>query len=517
MCRPLFVYGEMYHLCANRLALTVMSDSETGLFETDHLDSASDYLKTGRSVRINDILEILNARGITPTPGLQLSQLQALADEVIYDSPNKLQCFLTLRVRKLNLQRPSSTRKLKIYSETSAATSSISVKMYTVAEFTNSGLLQATYALKFIERQLVELSNECQTTIQRELVCPEFFMELQNKLEKVLHETRSVCCPPPKKPEESDFDTIKRFSGGSFGMLITSSGHIKVADFGLSKIGPLNLADDLEKPPVQRIVQEFTDKEMVGTAMYFSPETILKVGYGKPVDWWALGIILYEFLVGETPFNGITLEELYDHVIEDDIIWPEGKGAPPAAAKDLISLLLQKNAKNRLGTGGAGGVKSHPFFRRVCWEYLLDEEPPFVPQLKTEEDTRYFDSHADQRCQMERDDEDSPVELPYLCSVAHRFTEVYSSPGHVSVLKDFGQFVVTRLVEEEDEEDEEYLDEGYDEEEVDDGFEDEDPYEEERLVLQSRATVRRRRVKDLVVVVVLNIPLNGIHICQHIC
>ncbi|CAK6978111.1 microtubule-associated serine/threonine-protein kinase 3-like [Scomber scombrus] len=104
-------------------------------------------------------------------------------------------------------------------------------------------------------------------------------------------------------------------------------------------------------------------------------------------------------------------------------------------------------------------------------------------------------AHADQRCQTERDDEDSPVELPYLCSVAHRFTEVYSSPGHVSVLKDFGQFVVTRLVEEEDEEDEEYLYEGYDEEEVDDGFEDEDSYEEERLVLQSRATVRRRRVR----------------------
>ncbi|CAK6955168.1 microtubule-associated serine/threonine-protein kinase 3-like [Scomber scombrus] len=163
--------------------------------------------------------------------------------------------------------------KLNIYPETSAAASSISVKMNIVAEFSDSGLLQASYALKFIQRQLVELSMQCETTVQRELVCPQFFMELQNKLEKLLHETRSVCCPPPKQPEEGDFVTIKQFSGGSF--------------------GSLNMVEDVQKAPVRRIVQEFTDKETVGTAVYLAQETIRKVGYGKPVDWWALGIILY--------------------------------------------------------------------------------------------------------------------------------------------------------------------------------------------------------------------------------
>ncbi|XP_053186601.1 microtubule-associated serine/threonine-protein kinase 3-like [Scomber japonicus] len=401
----------------------------------------------------------------------------------------------------------------------------VSVKM-----FTNRGLRQAKFALKFVQRQLVELSNECETANQNELVFPLFFVDLQDKLEKVLHEIRSVCCPPPKKPEESDFDIIKRFSGGSFGsvnlvrhkqtrktfamkvikwqnlttevdieqvlvdrailtytenpylvsmfctfetkrdlrmvmeyvaggdcasllkdrghfpvlmatsyiaettmalqylhsygiihrdlkpanMLITSSGHIKVADFGLSKIGPLNIADDLQKPSVSRIVKEFTDKEMVGSPIYFSPETIQQVGYGKPVDWWAMGIILYQFLVGKPPFYGKTVEEIFNHVLEDDIIWPEGKGAPPAAAKDLITLLLQKDPKERLGTGGASAVKSHPFFRWVHWEHLLYDEPLFVPQLKTKEDTRYFDSHADQKSQTDGDDKDSPVELPVV-------------------------------------------------------------------------------------------------------
>lgn len=65
---------------------------------------------------------------------------------------------------------------------------SFSVKMYTVAEFSDSGLLQATFALKFIERQLVELSIQCNHAVQREQVCPQLFMQIQEKLEKVLHE-----------------------------------------------------------------------------------------------------------------------------------------------------------------------------------------------------------------------------------------------------------------------------------------------------------------------------------------
>ncbi|CAK6970187.1 microtubule-associated serine/threonine-protein kinase 3-like [Scomber scombrus] len=380
------------------------------------------------------------------------------------------------------------------------------VKMNTVTEFSDCGLLQASYALKFIQRQLVELSIQCETTVQRELVCPQFFMELQDKLEKLLHETRSVCCPPPRKPEEGDFVTIKQFSSGSFGMLITSTGHIKVTDFGLSKIGPLNIAQDVQKAQVNRIVKEFTDKETVGSAPYMAPETIQESGYGKPVDWWALGIILFEFLVGDIPFDGNDYDDLFQHVIEDDIVWPEGEAAPSSDAQDLISLLLQKNAEIRLGTGGAGEVKAHPFFRGLCWRFLMDEEPPFIPQLRTEEDTSYFNSDADQQCQEDEGDEEPTVELPYLCSVAHRFTEVYSSPEHLSAPIAFNQIVVTRLVEEDEEEEEEQFNyyegkfnECFDEQEqVDEGFEEEESSEEkeedpqEERQQRRRATPRRR-------------------------
>ena len=88
-------------------------------------------------------------------------------------------------------------------------------------------------------------------------------------------------------------------------------------------------------------------------------------GYtGKPVDWWASGIILYEFLIGCVPFFGETPEELFSHVVNDDIEWPSEADWPvQAEAKDLITALLQQNPRDRLATGGGGAeVKMHPFF-----------------------------------------------------------------------------------------------------------------------------------------------------------
>ncbi|MEQ2169341.1 hypothetical protein GOODEAATRI_024221, partial [Goodea atripinnis] len=87
-----------------------------------------------------------------------------------------------------------------------------------------------------------------------------------------------------------------------------------------------------------------------GTPEYIAPEVILRQGYGKPVDWWAMGIILYEFLVGCVPFFGDTPEELFGQVVSDEIIWPEGDDALPADAQDLITRLLRQSPLERLGT-----------------------------------------------------------------------------------------------------------------------------------------------------------------------
>ena len=117
-------------------------------------------------------------------------------------------------------------------------------------------------------------------------------------------------------------------------------------------------------------------------------------GYGKPVDWWAMGVILYEFLIGCVPFFGETPEELFSHTINADIEWPSEEEWPvDPDAKLLITELLQINPANRLGTaGGYEEVRQSPFFNVTDWEALLRRKAEFVPHLDNEEDTSYFDS-----------------------------------------------------------------------------------------------------------------------------
>uniref|UniRef100_A0A8C2ZSB2 non-specific serine/threonine protein kinase n=1 Tax=Cyclopterus lumpus TaxID=8103 RepID=A0A8C2ZSB2_CYCLU len=142
-------------------------------------------------------------------------------------------------------------------------------------------------------------------------------------------------------------------------LLITSMGHIKLTDFGLSKMGLMSLTTNLYEGHIEKDTREFLDKQVCGTPEYIAPEVILRQGYGKPVDWWAMGIILYEFLVGCVPFFGDTPEELFGQVITDDIVWPEGDEALPVDAQHLISSLLQTNPLVRLGTGQSLGKSNY--------------------------------------------------------------------------------------------------------------------------------------------------------------
>ncbi|CAG00609.1 unnamed protein product, partial [Tetraodon nigroviridis] len=213
-------------------------------------------------------------------------------------------------------------------------------------------------------------------------------------------------------------------------LLITSMGHIKLTDFGLSKIGLMNMTTNLYEGHMEKDTREFVDKQVCGTPEYIAPEVILRQGYGKPVDWWAMGVILYEFLVGCVPFFGDTPEELFGQVVSDEIIWPEGDDALPADAQDLITRLLKQNPLERLGTGGAAEVKQHPFFQGFDWTGLLRQKAEFIPQLEAEDDTSYFDTRSERYHHLasdedeETNDEESSLEIRQFASWSHRFSKV---------------------------------------------------------------------------------------------
>lgn len=200
----------------------------------------------------------------------------------------------------------------------------------------------------------------------------------------------------------------------------------------------MSMATNLYEGHIEKDAREFVDKQVCGTPEYIAPEVIFRQGYGKPVDWWAMGIILYEFLVGCVPFFGDTPEELFGQVVSDEIMWPEGDEALPLDAQDLITRLLRQSPMDRLGTGGTHEVKQHPFFLALDWAGLLRHKAEFVPQLEAEDDTSYFDTRSERYRHLgsegdETNDEESSTEIPQFSSCSHRFSKVYSSSEFLAV------------------------------------------------------------------------------------
>jgi protein kinase X len=133
---------------------------------------------------------------------------------------------------------------------------------------------------------------------------------------------------------------------------------------------------------------------LCGTPEYLAPEIILNKGHGKAVDWWALGILIYEMLAGYPAFYADDRMQLYQAILAGKLEFPRHM---KKEARDLISRLLTSDLSRRIGNlkAGAKDIRNHPWFKGFDWEALLNRTipAPITFSLKGEDDTSMFDEY----------------------------------------------------------------------------------------------------------------------------
>uniref|UniRef100_A0A7I4KH27 Hr1 repeat family protein n=1 Tax=Brugia malayi TaxID=6279 RepID=A0A7I4KH27_BRUMA len=162
-------------------------------------------------------------------------------------------------------------------------------------------------------------------------------------------------------------------------LLLDREGYVKLADFGLCKEG---------MGPTDRT------STFCGTPEFLAPEVLTENSYTRAIDWWGLGVLIFEMLVGEPPFSGEDEEEIFDSIVNDDVRYPRFLSIESIS---IMRRLMRKNPEKRLGSGqnDALDVKQQRFFKHVNWDWdkLLNKEikPKFIPQIKNLEDVSNFD------------------------------------------------------------------------------------------------------------------------------
>jgi protein kinase A len=167
-------------------------------------------------------------------------------------------------------------------------------------------------------------------------------------------------------------------------ILISSDGYAKLTDFGFAK----------------RV--EHRTYTLCGTPEYIAPEVLLNKGHGKPVDWWTLGVLIYEMVAGYPPFTDEDPMGIYQKILGGKISFPR---IFDKNAKALVKKLLVADLSKRYGNlkNGAEDVKKHKWFELTHWEHLLQKKvpPPFKPKVAGESDTSNFEAYPDSTEQSE--------------------------------------------------------------------------------------------------------------------
>ena len=172
-------------------------------------------------------------------------------------------------------------------------------------------------------------------------------------------------------------------------ILLHETGHIQLTDFDLSKSSStptiLEIVREMFSKDIKKvgIVPNIIANSFVGTPSYIAPEILKGRGYSSSVDWWALGILLYEMLCGQSLFIGDNNNEIFENIkrmTTNKIKFPKNIKLSKEA-KSLIRSLLVPDVKKRLGSqNGAADIKEHPFFQKIHWALLRETKPPIVPR-----------------------------------------------------------------------------------------------------------------------------------------
>uniref|UniRef100_A0A8C4GUN9 Ribosomal protein S6 kinase n=1 Tax=Dicentrarchus labrax TaxID=13489 RepID=A0A8C4GUN9_DICLA len=179
-------------------------------------------------------------------------------------------------------------------------------------------------------------------------------------------------------------------------IMLNHQGHIKLTDFGLCK---------------ESIHDGSVTHTFCGTIEYMAPEILTRSGHNRAVDWWSLGALMYDMMTGSPPFTAENKKKTIDKILKCKL------NLPPYLtidARDIIKKLLKKNPAQRLGSSkpDCADIQKHPFFRHINWDDLLSKrvEPPYKPQLQSDEDVSQFDTRFTRQ---------TPVDSPDDSTLSH--------------------------------------------------------------------------------------------------